>query len=120
MKPILRAFAATVLLPLLLLGSPLAVAYTPGCYKEVQKLCGDVEPGEGRLTDCVTHNQARFSPACRPEIHGMIEQRGRFTTHCKSHAATLCPGVKAGSGRLYACLRFHEEQLGTACRALFQ
>lgn len=96
---------------------PGAHAYTPGCYKEVKAICSDVEPGNGRLTDCVAQNQARFSVTCRPEIHAVIEQRGRFTTQCREAITHYCPGVKPGRGRLYACLKYHEEQLSAACKA---
>lgn len=120
MSQILRIFAMLALPATFLFWAAGAHAYTPGCYKEVQKICAGVEPGEGRLTDCVTRNQSQFSVTCRPEVHAVIEQRGRFTTQCKTHAAALCPGVKAGTGRLYACLRFQEDQLGATCRSHFQ
>lgn len=106
------------LIPLFLaLGLPItATAYTPACYREVKQYCGDVQPGAGRQTDCVAHNQHRFSTLCRPEIHTIIEQRGRFGHRCKADARSLCPGVKPGRGRLYACLKFNEEQLTIACK----
>jgi hypothetical protein len=120
MNRTLRILAWRALLAAFSIWPTFVLAYSPGCYKEVQKVCADVEPGEGRLTDCVTRNQNLFSATCRPEVHGVIEQRGRFTTHCKTYAASLCPGVKAGSGRLYACLRFHEDQLGATCKSQLQ
>lgn len=94
-----------------------ASAYTPACYKEVQQICGDVEPGEGRLTGCIVRNQSQFSVSCRPEVHAVIEQRGRFASLCKESVETLCPDVKPGKGRLYSCLKFHEQLLPSSCKA---
>lgn len=106
------------LVPLLFaLGMPIgAAAYTPACYKQVKQFCGDIEPGAGRLTDCVVRNQPQFSSACRPEVHAVIEQRGRFSHACKANAEKLCPGIKPGQGRLYACLKFNEDRLTTSCK----
>lgn len=107
-----------LLAPLLFaLGLPVdAAAYTPACYREVQQHCGDVEPGGGRLTDCVARNQNLFSTVCRAEVHAVIEQRGRFTRLCKESAESLCPGIKPGKGRLYACLKFNEERVAPPCK----
>ena len=121
MTPALRR-PAVLLSCLFALGivSTTASAYTPACYKEVRQICSDVEPGEGRLTNCVVRSQSQFSVSCRPEVHAVIEQRGRFTSLCKENAKSLCPGIKPGKGRLYSCLKFNEQLLTSACKAQLQ
>lgn len=91
------------------------LAYMSVCREQVNQYCGDVEPGNGRLTDCVQRNQARFSAICRAEVHAMIEQRPRVRESCRQSALKLCPGVEPGKGRLYACLKLNKEWLDQPC-----
>lgn len=100
-----------------LLLSAQVLAYSPACQKEVMEYCASVQPGEGRQTNCVAQNRNKFSVSCRPEVHAVIEQRQRFATACKENADNLCPGIKPGKGRLYACLKFNQELLTATCRA---
>lgn len=89
--------------------------YMSVCREEVNEYCGDVEPGHGRLTDCVQHHQARFTAVCRTEVHAMIEQRPRVRQFCRQNAKELCSGIEAGKGRLYACLKLNQERLAPSC-----
>ena len=34
------------------------------CHQDMQRLCGEVKPGEGRIIKCMMDNEARASPAC--------------------------------------------------------
>jgi hypothetical protein len=34
------------------------------CHQDMQRLCADVKPGEGRIIKCMMANEARASPAC--------------------------------------------------------
>lgn len=108
--------AAACLLFFSLFHSGLVQAYSPACQKEVMEFCANVQPGEGRQTNCVVQNRHKFSVTCRPEVHAIIEQRQRFTLMCKESADSLCPGIKPGKGRLYACLKFNQESLTASCR----
>jgi hypothetical protein len=35
---------------------------------------------------------------------------------CKADAATLCPGVQPGGGRITACLKQNEAKVSSACK----
>jgi hypothetical protein len=34
------------------------------CHQDMQRLCGDVKPGEGRIIKCMMANEARASAPC--------------------------------------------------------
>jgi len=34
------------------------------CHQDMQRLCGDVKPGEGRIIKCMMDNEARASAGC--------------------------------------------------------
>jgi hypothetical protein len=62
MKPFIGLVAAAVLSTAALAkdgNDPFAV-----CHQDMQKVCGNVQPGEGRIVKCMMDNQARLSPPC--------------------------------------------------------
>lgn len=38
------------------------------CADDVQKLCSDVKPGEGRIVKCLKDNSKSVSPECRDKL----------------------------------------------------
>lgn len=94
-----------------------AAAYSERCEIEVVMHCGDIPPGAGRQTACVMSKQRLFSTLCRLEIQTLIEQRWQTASFCKESSEKLCPKIKPGKGRLYACLKFNEELLSASCKA---
>jgi hypothetical protein len=54
----------------------------------------------------------RLAPALLLLVAGLA----RADDPCAEDVQRLCPGVKPGGGRLAACLRQHEAELGEACR----
>lgn len=94
-----------------------ATAYSERCDLEVLMHCGDITPGAGRQTACVMSKQRQFSTLCRLEIQVFIEQRWQMASYCRESSEKLCPKIKPGKGRLYACLKFNEELLPASCKA---
>jgi hypothetical protein len=41
------------------------------CQGEVGKVCAKVEPGEGRIAQCLRENQAKLSSSCNAELAGL-------------------------------------------------
>jgi hypothetical protein len=41
------------------------------CDEEIGKVCGKVEPGEGRIAQCLRENQAKLSSPCNAELAGL-------------------------------------------------
>jgi hypothetical protein len=40
------------------------------CEKDIDKHCGSVEPGEGRIAQCLIDKEASLASACRAEVAG--------------------------------------------------
>lgn len=47
------------------------------CREDVEKLCGDVEPGEGRVRTCIREHRDELSEGCRQALErGKRKKRG--------------------------------------------
>jgi Cysteine rich repeat len=44
------------------------------CEKDITTVCGQIEPGEGRIIDCLIENQPKLSAQCRAEVAGLAER----------------------------------------------
>jgi hypothetical protein len=47
------------------------------CHQDMERLCKDVKPGEGRIIKCMMDNQAKASPACAALIAKKKEKEKR-------------------------------------------
>lgn len=90
------------------------------CHDDIQKFCGQVKPGEGRIIRCMKENQKNFSPACKTEMEKhrkqAAEKREEIHQVCKADAEKLCKNVEPGKGRVMRCLHEHEKELSEDCR----
>jgi hypothetical protein len=37
-------------------------------FREMERLCKDIQPGEGRIAQCMKKNEAQLSPECKAHI----------------------------------------------------
>jgi len=86
------------------------------CHEDMQKFCGSVEKGGGRVKKCIEENRKNFSPDCQKDMARRHEGAASKRQACAADAKRLCPGVQAGGGRIIACLKEHERELSPACR----
>lgn len=95
-----------------------AYGYSNQCREEIQTLCANITPGEGRLTMCAIERREQLVDSCKIEVQAMMEQRHSFRTACSDDAKSLCAKLHSPprSGRLYACLKYNEEQISPACK----
>ena len=91
------------------------------CKASVRSLCGNVEPGGGRIKQCMREHWNELPADCRSFISEKSRQarpdhaaNGQFA--CRQDARTLCAGVQPGGGRIIQCLRTHTDQLQAECR----
>lgn len=92
-------------------------AAQPGpCLEERQKLCGDVQPGAGRMYKCLQKHEDQLSEACKNHIDDVSQKFQQFSDACSDDLAKYCAQVKPGQGRGIACLRGNEDRLSVACR----
>jgi hypothetical protein len=86
------------------------------CAADAEKLCKDVQPGEGRVAKCLKEHSNELSPACKDNIGKMKEKVQEFEQACKEDATKLCKDVKPGGGRILQCLKQHESELSATCK----
>jgi hypothetical protein len=47
------------------------------CKKDRDKFCKDVEPGEGRIVECLKQNRAKLRPACKAKLRRVERRQGK-------------------------------------------
>jgi hypothetical protein len=47
------------------------------CKNDRDKFCKDLEPGEGRILDCLKANRARLKPACKAKLRRVESRQGK-------------------------------------------
>jgi hypothetical protein len=91
------------------------------CRADKEKFCGDVEPGEGRIIQCMKAHESELSGGCRQMMAHQGKQGkngGMGMEACKGDIESLCPGVKPGDGRLVECLKANFDKLSPQCKAM--
>ena len=90
------------------------------CQPDVEKLCKDVKPGEGRIARCLKQNEANLSPACKDAMAQARQKMQALRDACGADAKQYCKGVRHGHGRILTCLKQNEAKLSEGCRAAMQ
>ena len=98
-----------------LLAVPVAAAEHP-CKDDAERLCKGVEPGQGRILQCLKQHEADLSPACKQKRDSFRERMEEIRTACEDDARKFCAGVQPGGGRVARCLQQHQADLSVACR----
>ncbi len=86
------------------------------CRADAQKLCKGVEPGQGRIAQCLKEHEAQVSAECKARIAKMHERMKEFGEACKADVEKNCQGIEPGQGRVMGCLRKNEANLSAACK----
>jgi hypothetical protein len=90
------------------------------CKADVEKFCANVQPGEGRIAQCLKTHQGELSPACR--LHGQEMKtkvkaaREEIYAACYDDQQKLCSGIQPGEGRVANCLKQNQAQLSAGCQ----
>jgi hypothetical protein len=82
------------------------------CAADVQKLCGNVDPGNrGAMLQCLKEHEADLSDACKQRLQTFAHEP------CAEDAEKLCTDVQPGNKLgIVHCLREHEADLSDACK----
>jgi hypothetical protein len=89
----------------------------PGaCRADAEKLCKGVEPGKGRVAQCLKEHESQVSSGCKAHMSKMHEQMQAFNDACKADVEKNCKGVEPGQGRMMGCLRKNEANLSAPCK----
>lgn len=109
---VLRLFAGCVLL-----GGVGAAASpkAPACGAEIQRFCGHIETGQGKLHRCLDEHRAQLSPTCASKLKQLEARRQAVRQLCAADAGKHCGHLQPGQGRVVRCLREHGAELSPAC-----
>ena len=90
------------------------------CSDDVAKFCKDVQPGGGRIAQCLKQHDQELSLACKQHA-AEVKKRGKeFRAACEDDVLKLCKDVQHGGGRIANCLKQHEQELTPDCKAKIQ
>ncbi|CAK0855281.1 unnamed protein product [Prorocentrum cordatum] len=89
------------------------------CVSDVEALCEDIEPGRGRVHDCLLKHKAVLSSACAKEEFktqairtGNIRADEMAARACKTAMTTFCSDLTAGESQMWQCLARHTSDTG--------
>src|ERR1700752_2813181 len=109
---------ATVASYLTLLGGTGAFAQGAGaCAGDIENFCPSVQPGGGRMAQCLLQHKQQLSPGCKIHIAQVAEQLKEVHEACEDDIMVFCPGVKPGGGRIAQCLKANKAWLSLECKS---
>jgi hypothetical protein len=90
-----------IIVAVMLLSAPVAMAQERSlgvCLADIKAKCPGVQPGEGRIKDCVKAHAPEFSDACKARLAKVVE----LAKVCAGDIKEIC----AGKGRnVRACIQ---------------
>ena len=122
----LRFLLPAAVVCFLLLGGP----FLPGvgaqdlpCTQEIRTLCADVQPGGGRILQCLKANEAKLSPVCvrrMDDVRAVLS--GPVGAACRDDWAALCYHPKASTDRqsMLQCLQANRAKVSAGCQKALQ
>ena len=93
------------------------------CTAEIKQYCADVQPGQGRIVQCLKANEAKLSPACVKRIDDM---QATFNTPvgaaCREDWVALCYHPRAATDRqaVVQCLQTQVTKVSPGCQKALQ
>jgi hypothetical protein len=89
--------------------------FRAACGEDVQRFCAGVQPGRGRLVQCLSSHTTELSAACGNMIAAAGRGGAKLRAACDQDVPRFCVGVQPGGGRLVQCLSSHTLELSAAC-----
>ena len=92
------------------------------CTEEIRTLCADVQPGGGRILQCLKTNESKLSPACTGRVNDLQEFVSGPLGTCRDDWAALCyhPRVSTGRQEMIQCLQAQQAKVSAGCQKALQ
>ncbi len=94
-----------------------------GRKAELEKYCGNVTPGEGRVLACLYAHNDKLSGRCEYALYDAAVQLERaaaalayVANECGPDLRKYCASLQAGEGRLLDCLKKKEAEVSNRCK----
>jgi hypothetical protein len=94
-----------------------------GCKVELEKYCGQVTPGQGRILDCLDAHGDKLSAKCEFALYDSTARLERAVAalsyaanDCDDGLEKYCSEVTPGEGRLLDCLEKHDKDVSGRCK----
>ncbi len=88
------------------------------CTEEIRTFCADVQPGGGRILQCLKNNAAKLSPACTGRVNDLQVMVSGPLGACRDDWAALCYHPKASTDRqsMLQCLQANRAKVSAGCQ----
>ena len=99
--------AAMLLLPC----SMASAEVTGACLSDAKSLCAGVQPGGGKIRDCLKSHVKDLSDGCQAVLLKAVNAKA-----CAGDVKQFCADTKPGEGRVEACMKAHVADVSDACK----
>jgi|GraSoiStandDraft_4_1057263.scaffolds.fasta_scaffold150985_2 hypothetical protein len=93
-----------------------ARAINLACTNDVWQFCRGVAPGADRIRVCLSSRWDDLSSACRDTVTEVAEKAQNLSELCANDMERLCPGIKAGGGQIFLCLKAQKSKTSSQCQ----
>jgi Cysteine rich repeat len=87
------------------------------CADDIAKFCQDVKGGQAKLMQCLKAHQPELSSRCQARVQTIESRMQEMREACQSDMQQFCAGVDPSGGRVARCLKRHESELSSTCKA---
>ena len=86
-----------------------SAAVTGACLSDAKALCAGVQPGGGKIRDCLKTHLKDLSEGCQTVVLKAVNAKA-----CAADVKQFCADTKPGEGRLKACIKAHVADVSDA------
>ena len=92
------------------------------CTEEIRTFCADVQPGGGRILQCLKTNESKLSPACTGRVNDLQGTVSGPLGACRDDWTALCYHPRASTGRqeMIQCLKANQAKVSVGCQKALQ
>ena len=96
---------------MLLLPYSASAELTGACLSDAKTLCAGIQPGGGKIRDCLKTHIKDLSDECKEVLVKAVNVKA-----CADDVKQNCAGIEPGGGKIEACMKAHLADLSDACK----